>query len=597
MAGPDGTRELPYMEQFRESRFLPYLVDHRGQPLRKEVLTQSIGGPMLGSVRSIATGHPASGLTPQRLAAILRQAEMGDAIAYLELAEQMEELDPHYRSVLGTRKFAVTQLKFTVEAADDTADAQADAQLLEDWLKRDALEEELFDILDAIGKGLSITEIVWETSAKSWMPKTLEWRDPRWWIMDRIDGVTPLLRDNAGFLPMDPYKWIYHRSKTKSGLPIRGGLARSFAWYWMFKNFSVKDWVAFAEVFGMPLRLGRYEVGETEENIRLLAQAVSNMGSDAAAVIAKSMEIEFVDSQKGASAAPGGLYESLANYCDTQASKLVLGQTATTDAIAGGHAVGKTHNEVRGDLKRADKAQLQATLNRDLAIPIVFLNRGVPKSGVYPRFLIDEEDDPLEVGAMGNVLTQLIPFGLRVRVAEVRQRLGFADPDPEDEVLAPPTAQGGEDGDDQEDDPKAQQITPGQEAQGAGEDDQTSAASAAGKGQVAPSPRRTLRTALSALSKPLTAAFKGRPKAASSVKVERDAIDAGIDQALSDWKPLADGLVMPIEELLAKCSSIEEARDRLIEALDKMDVDQVGELIAQTNFAARLAGMTDQDLS
>src|SRR5262249_21738701 len=157
--------------------------------------------------------------------------------------------DLHYRSVLGTRKFAVTQLKITVEPASDSADDQANAQLVEDWLKRDELEEELLDVQDAVGKGFSLTEIVWETSASQWMPKCLEWRAPRWFIHDRITGAEPLLRaDAGGFAQLPLYKFIYHRSKSKSGLAIRGGLARPVAWAWMFKNFSLKDWVAFAEV-------------------------------------------------------------------------------------------------------------------------------------------------------------------------------------------------------------------------------------------------------------------------------------------------------------------------------------------------------------
>ena len=274
------------------------------RPVNKAALTQEVAGPVMMGVRSIVSGHPASGLTPHRLGAILRGAEDGDPIAYLELAEQMEELDLHYRSVLGTRKFAVTQTPITVEPASDSADDQANADLITDWLKRDELQLELFDIQDAVGKGFSITEIIWETSAKQWMPKVLKRRDPRWFIHDRINGEDLLLRDVDGFLPLDPYKFIYHISKSKSGLPIRGGLARPVAWGWMFKNYSVKDWVAFAEVFGMPLRLGKYEVGETEENILRLASAVANMGSDAAAVIAKSMDIEFVDSGKELGAQP-----------------------------------------------------------------------------------------------------------------------------------------------------------------------------------------------------------------------------------------------------------------------------------------------------
>jgi phage gp29-like protein len=596
---------------------LPYLVDPNGKPissrpLNKAALTQEVAGPVLMGVRSIMTGHPSQGLTPQRLGAILREAENGDAIAYLELAEQMEEGDLHYRSVLGTRKFAVTQLKITVEPASDSADDQANADLISDWLKRDELQMELFDIQDAVGKGFSLTEIIWETSAKEWMPKSLTLRDPRWFIMDRINGVDPLLRDVAGFLPLDPYKFIYHRSRSKSGLPIRGGLARPVAWAWMFKNYSLKDWVAFAEVFGMPLRLGKYEVGETEENINRLASAVANMGSDAAAVIAKSMDIEFVDSGKGSGAAPGELYKSLCDFLDQQTSKGVLGQTATTDAINGGHAVGKTHNEVRGDLKRADAIQLQATLNRDLVKGIVFLNRGEPASGVYPRIIIEEEDDPLEVGAMATAATQLVPLGLRIKKSEVLQRLGFTEAGPEDEVLevakppaAPESGGPGKPGDpadpEADDKPPPGAPTISEEAQGADADDAASVLISALQGgwrpRAAPSLSRRAARGFLRLLWPLTGRSGAVATAAGAGSGQADAIDHALDDALSDWRPLIEPVVSPVERLVASASSLEDLRDKLAGAVEAMSVDDLAQLLAEASFTSRIAGVAGHPLS
>ena len=36
------------------------------------------------------------------------------------------------------------------------------------------------------------------------------------------------------------------------------------AFMYLFKNYVVKDWVGFAEVNGMPLRVGRFEPGATK---------------------------------------------------------------------------------------------------------------------------------------------------------------------------------------------------------------------------------------------------------------------------------------------------------------------------------------------
>jgi phage gp29-like protein len=86
------------------------------------------------------------------------------------------------------------------------------------------------------------------------------------------------------------------------------------------------------------------------------------------------MLIEFVESkQVGASA---DLYEKRVDHLDQQVSKAVLGQTATTDAIAGGHAVGQEHRQVQEDIERADAGALAAILNRDLIRPWMLLEFG-----------------------------------------------------------------------------------------------------------------------------------------------------------------------------------------------------------------------------
>ncbi|MCK5295727.1 MAG: DUF935 domain-containing protein, partial [Alphaproteobacteria bacterium] len=372
---------------------------------------------------------PSVGLTPRKLARLLRDAEDGDPEEYLALAEEMEEKDLHYRGVMGTRKRAVSQLDIAVEPAGDSKDDEANAQLIRDFLSRDGLEDELFDILDAIGKGYSVTEIIWETSASQWMPKELKWVDPRWFELDQIDRRTLYLKSDEGALPLKPYKYIPFFAKGKSGLPIRGGMARAAAWSYLFKTFDLKSWVTFAEVYGQPLRIGKYHAGATDKDKRTLLRAVSNIGTDAAAIIPQNMLIEFVKAEQKGSA---DLYEKLAKFLDQQVSKAVLGQTTTTDAISGGHAVGKEHNDVRGDIERSDAKQLAATLKKYVVIPIIDLNRGPQKR--YPSLKIGRaEKENLE--ALSKTLEALVPLGLKVSQTEVRGKLGLKAPETPDDTL------------------------------------------------------------------------------------------------------------------------------------------------------------------
>jgi hypothetical protein len=203
------------------------ILDQYGRPIQKAAMTQQQGGPTVVGVRRPEGNHQAPGLTPPKLARILREAIDGDPERYLELAEDMEERNEHYAGVLGVRKRQVAGLEITVEAAGDDAESIKDADLVRDFIARETFEDELFDILDAVGKGFSATEIIWDTSEGQWTVAELKWNDPRWFRFDRNDGETLKLRGEAGDEDLWPAKWIVHRAKIKSGLTIRGGLARS----------------------------------------------------------------------------------------------------------------------------------------------------------------------------------------------------------------------------------------------------------------------------------------------------------------------------------------------------------------------------------
>jgi phage gp29-like protein len=163
------------------------------------------------------------------------------------------------------------------------------ADMVREWIARDELADEMFDMLDAIGKGVSFTEIVWDTSEGQWYPQRLEWRDPRWFTFDQTTMKQPMLRGGvdggAVAEPLPAFKFIYAQIKAKSGLPIRSGIARLAAWSWMFKAFTQRDWAIFAQTYGQPVRIGKFHEGATKEDRATLYRAVANIAGDCAAII------------------------------------------------------------------------------------------------------------------------------------------------------------------------------------------------------------------------------------------------------------------------------------------------------------------------
>ncbi len=394
-----------------------------GQPIRLEDLGEEISAPRLTGVRQVWHDSVADNLTPSRLARILKSAAQGDADDYLTLAEDMEERDLHYGSVLGTRKLAVGGLDVRVDSiTDDKADVRI-ADAVRGFVAAPEFGELVSHLVDALGKGYAVSEIVWDRSGREWQP-TYRDRDPRWFVFDRETGRELRLRDEADAMQgiaLAPYKFIVHTPKIRSGLPIRGGLARLAAVGYMCKAWSWRDWMAFADIYGLPMRVGKYGPNASKDDIGKLMAAVANLGSDAAAVMPQSMSIEF--EQAAQTAGAGDFFEKLATFWDKQISKGVLGQTMTADDGAS-LSQAKVHNEVRLDLLKADAKALSNTLNRMLVRPFVDLNFG---SGRYPTLVVEvpePEDTKLLVEALG----VLVPLGLEVEQSIIRDKLGLPDP-------------------------------------------------------------------------------------------------------------------------------------------------------------------------
>jgi phage gp29-like protein len=511
-----------------------------GQPIRRQELTREIAAPSITGVRQVWDARTvASGLTPERLAALLLHAIQGDHEEYLTLAMEMEERDLHYASVLGTRKLAISGLEPVVEAASDAAADVRIADAVRELVRRPEFGVAVDESLDALGKGFAAVEILWDRSGREWWPHNYLWRDPRHFIFDRHDGRTLRLLDEANSyegLPLPPAKFITHMPRLRSGLPVRRGFARLAAVAYMCKAYAITDWVAFAEVFGMPLRIGRYGPQATERDIQTLINAVANLGSDAAAVLPDSMRVDFQEAGNRQGAAD--LFERLATFMDRQLSKAILGQVASTEGTPGKLGGDDAQDEVRRDIQRADAGQLADTLNRDLVRPFVDLNYGPQET--YPRVMLPVQE-PEDLAALVEALDRLVPLGLGVEASWTRDKFGIPDPQDGAELLAP-------------------------------------AASAA-----TPALNREQRTCPGCG----TAHNREQPP---DTEIERLA-----EEAESEWEEQLTPVVDPIRELADRAESFDDFLAGLPGLLEEMDSEELVRRLAERTFRARgLGDATDE---
>jgi len=382
--------------------------------------------------------YPSRGLTPERLGAIFREADEGDLGRQAELFAEFEEKDGHLASVLQTRKLAVIGLpRKMLPYGDDPADLEA-AELVDELLEGLDLDDVLLDLLDAVAQGYSIAEIVWELGAR-WRPVAVEHVAPGRFAWDL--GLPRLLTDAepSKGQQLAGNKFVVHVHKARSGVPYRGGCMRPAAWLYLFKNYALKDWVQFVEIFGHPLRLGKYDPAASKEDRDALLAAVQSIGTDAAGVIANTTSIDF-PSGTGSGTGSVDLYDKLLDYLDRGLSKIVLGQTLTTDTSGstGTYAAGSVHNQVRRDLLEADARALARTVQRDLIRPLVGFNLGWERTDRLPRLEFDVSE-PEDLKALADTYAVLVKdVGLPIAAGHVRDRFGVPAPAAGDELVTGP---------------------------------------------------------------------------------------------------------------------------------------------------------------
>lgn len=415
-----------------------------GQPITMPDLAEPQTSRLAHLQRELQS-HPTRGLTPSRLAKILDAAENGDLVAQFELFEDMEEKDGHIAAEMGKRRRAcVLDWNVVPPEGADAAEKKAAEQLGELLMEIPDFEDMVFDLTDAIGKGYACLEIEWHRLEGWWVPKTITHRPQSWFTLSRGYRQELRLRTNtvttteAGPVqgaPLTPFGWITHVHKAKSGYLERSALFRQLVWTYLFKNYSVGDLAEFLEIYGIPLRVGKYPASASEKEKATLLRALASIGHNAAGIVPDGMLLEFHNAATGDPKA----FELMMNWCEKNQSKVILGGTLTSgaDGKSSTNALGNVHNEVRKDLRDGDIRQANTTLTRDLVFAVASLN-GLAPGGLRraPQFRLNAQERE-DLGTYSTALPALVNMGVRPPVAWVHERLGIPVAQGNEPVLMP----------------------------------------------------------------------------------------------------------------------------------------------------------------
>lgn len=522
---------------------------------------QGSGATGLGWLHREFEGHPGRGLTPVKLNQILKAAEEGDLIRQLELAEDMEERDAQIYSVLSTRKTAVSMLEWDIVAPDNATPAeQKVADQVREWMRAipDFEEDIILEMMDAVLKGFKPIEMWWELDQGTRQPRFAA-RPQRWLTLnERRDQF--MLRDGAAAhgVPLRPYNWLLHVHKSRNGYLARGSLCRVLAWPYLFKHYATRDLAEFLEIYGLPLRLGKYPTGASDAEKRTLLQAVVGIGHNAAGIIPASMALDF----QNAAAGNEKPFQTMMDAMDAAEAKAITGQTLTSgEGKHGTQALGTVHDGIRIDIKKSDAKRVGATLTAQVVHPLALFNCPGADPRRLPRLVLDVPE-PEDLQLYAEALPKLAGAGMRIGLKGLHRKLRIPMADEGEDIL-----------------------------QGTPAPTESPAPGARPPAPPAPAPKPA----------PKPAPLAGQLPANAPAPAPHDVLDDVVDSELADWQPLMAPMVEPLlAELrlaVAAGETAEQFAARLPQLIERMDGRPLGASLARANFAAYLAGQADLDLA
>lgn len=508
----------------------------------------------------VLSDHPSNFITPAKMKQIFDDAENGDITAQHELFMDIEERDSAIFANIQTRKRAALGVDWFVQAPRNATPAEEKLrdEVDELFYQIGNLEDLIIDCMDAVGHGFSALEIEWAFNGKVWYPNAFIHRPQSWFKWDKLDNLLLKTPQNQTGEPLRPYGWVVHTHKSRSTQSARNNLFRTLAWLYMFKHYSIHDFAEFLELYGMPIRIGKYGAGATKDEKQTLKRALAEIGHNAAGIMPESMSIELHNAANAGGASGNNPFLQMVDWCEKSIARLILGQTLTSgaDGKSSTNALGNVHNEVRRDLLVSDVKQLGQTFTQQIILPYLLINFPNVDPTRIPTFEFDTKE-PADLALFADSLPKLVDIGLQIPANWARDKLGIPEVQEGEAVLG-----------------RVAQPT-----QAVGLSDRVV------KSSLAHCP-----CGCGGRVHSFSAQFK------TGIK-EQDTLDEMVDEALAepDFNRQLDAMVKKAVAVVMACSSYDEATEKLAEAYPNLTSGEQEQYLANALFLADLLGAANAE--
>jgi hypothetical protein len=224
-------------------------------------------------------------------------------------------LDGQIQSAMLQRKMRVMASQFMLVDKAGETDEEKTSLLTQQWF---------YDFLE-----LAMESIFWGYSLIEFQPivndefKGVE-LVPRIYVQPELSIVKPT---TASYTGVNYTEKPYSNWCIGVGKPKDLGLLMKCAPYAIWKNNAMGAWAEFAEVFGTPLRMGKTNVRD-EDTRKNMENMMRNWGVASWAVFDTDDTVELLSNTRSDAF---NVYDKMVERCNSEISKIILGQTGTTD--------------------------------------------------------------------------------------------------------------------------------------------------------------------------------------------------------------------------------------------------------------------------
>lgn len=313
-------------------------------------------------------------------------------------------LDTHLTSVLDKRKAAVLSSKI-----EFTRDGKPDERLGE-LLESPWFLSFLNDLLDTLWWGCSLFQF--RRDQGGWLTYDLI---PRKHV-DPIRRLILRMQTDIHGTSWDEYADLLFVGRPRA----LGELIKDIPWV-LYKRGDAADWAQFAELFGQPIREYTYNAGDDETRYNLV-QDIFQSGGSSVYLHPEGSGMKLLDA--GNKTGSSDLYKGLAQFCNAEISKHVLGNTLTTEAgEKGTQALGTVQKKSEDLLLEKDKRFVLNVLNYEMTD--LLESFGYPVRGGRFSFVSEKNTDPTK---RVDILTKLNALGLPLDHDQLYEEFGLNKP-------------------------------------------------------------------------------------------------------------------------------------------------------------------------